>query len=115
MANKSQANSEFSTSLKKGDSVVVITGKDKGKRGRILQVLPKENRVLVEKINMVKRHTKPARDNAGGIVEKEAPIHISNVMYYDATTGKGSRIGHKLLEDGRKVRVAQCSGEVLDK
>lgn len=115
MAKQTDAKSEFHTSLKKGDPVVVIAGKDKGKRGRILQVLPKESRVLVEKVNMIKRHTKQARDNPGGIVDKEAPLHISNVMYYDAAAGKGVRLKYKVLGDGRKVRVSGVSGEVLDK
>lgn len=113
MANQPQE--QFHTDLKKGDQVVVITGKDKGKRGGILQVLPKKNAVLIEKVNMIKRHTKPNRGEGGGIVEKEAPIQISNVMILDPTSGKGSRIRHKVLADGRKVRVAVRSGEVLDK
>ncbi|MBF0187552.1 MAG: 50S ribosomal protein L24 [Magnetococcales bacterium] len=102
------------TRLKKGDEVVVIAGKDKGKRGSILRVMPDDGRVLVENVNMIKRHTKPGRDNEGGIVEKEASIHISNVMYYDTTASKGTRITVRTLEDGRKVRVAAASGEVLD-
>ncbi|MBF0156508.1 MAG: 50S ribosomal protein L24 [Magnetococcales bacterium] len=104
----------FKTSLKKGDRVVVITGKDKGKHGGILQVLPAKGSVLVEKVNMVKRHTKPGKDSAGGIIEKEAPVHLSNVMLVDGGSGQGTRIGKKVLEDGRKVRVARRSGEVLD-
>ena len=108
-------NKNFKTSLKKGDTVIVRTGKDKGKQGRILQVLPKKNAVLVEKVNMIKRHTKQDRDKEGGIVEKEAPIHISKVMYFESISGKGVRISHKILEDGRKVRCAAGSGEVLDK
>ena len=103
------------TNLRKGDQVVVITGKDRGKQGRILQVLLKDGTVLVEQINMVKRHTKPQQDQEGGIVEKEAPINISNVMYLDATSGKGVRLGKKFLEDGRKVRVMCGSGEVIDR
>lgn len=102
------------TNLKKGDQVIVVAGKDKGKRGAILQVLTKRQAVLVEKVNMVKRHTKATKDQAGGIVDKEAPVHISNVMYLDPTTGRGVRLGHKVLEDGRKVRVARGTGEVLD-
>ncbi|MBF0625028.1 MAG: 50S ribosomal protein L24 [Magnetococcales bacterium] len=104
----------FRTSLRKGDQVVIIAGKEKGKQGEILRVLPKKNALLVAKLNMVKRHTKPSRGNEGGIVDKEAPIHISNVMILDPDTGKGARIGKKVLEDGRKVRVACGSGEVLD-
>nr|WP_143814956.1 50S ribosomal protein L24 [Magnetofaba australis] len=107
--------SDFKTDLKKGDQVVVISGKDKGKRGAILQVLPKKSAVLVEKVNMIKRHTKPTQNSEGGIVEREAPIHISNVMMLDPAGGKATRIKHKTLEDGRKVRVAAASGEVLDR
>ncbi|MEO5341212.1 MAG: 50S ribosomal protein L24 [Magnetococcus sp. MYC-9] len=103
------------TNLKKGDQVVVIAGRDRGKRGRILQVLLKEGSVLVEQVNMVKRHTKPQKGQEGGIVEKEAPIDISNVMYLDVTSGKGVRLGKKFLEDGRKVRVMCGSGEVIDR
>nr|WP_320412197.1 50S ribosomal protein L24 [Candidatus Magnetaquicoccus inordinatus] len=106
---------QIKTNLKKGDQVVVITGKDRGKHGRILQVLLKEGTLLVERINMIKRHTKPQRGQEGGIVEKESPIHISNVMYYDAATGKGVRIAKKNLEDGRKVRIMSGSGEVIDR
>lgn len=115
MANKSSESISFHTDLKKGDHVVVITGKDKGKRGNILQVLPKKSSILVEKVNMIKRHTKPNREQAGGIVEREAPIHISNVMLWDPVSGKGTRLRHKTLADDRKVRVSARSGEVLDK
>ena len=108
-------NKQFTTSLKKGDTVIVMTGKDKGKQGRILQMLPKKDSVLVENVNMMKRHTKQDQKNEGGIVEKEAPLHISNVMFYETVSGKGVRISHKTLEDGRKVRIAAGSGEVLDK
>ncbi|MBF0310326.1 MAG: 50S ribosomal protein L24 [Magnetococcales bacterium] len=108
-------NNQFSTSLKKGDQVVVISGKDKGKRGSILRVVPDASSVVVEKVNMIKRHTKPRKDQSGGIVEREAPIHISNVMILDPASGKGSRIRKKFLDDGRKVRVAVKSGEVLDR
>jgi large subunit ribosomal protein L24 len=108
-------NTDFTTSLKKGDTVIVTTGKDKGKQGRILQILAKKSSVLVENVNMMKRHTKQDQKNEGGIVEKEAPLHISNVMYYETVSGKGVRISHKTLEDGRKVRCAAGSGEVLDK
>lgn len=102
-------------SVKKGDKVVVIAGKDKSKTGEILQVFPKEERVLVAGVNIVKRHTKPNMQNPdGGIVEKEAPIHISNVQIADPKTGAPSRVGHKLLEDGTKVRYAKKSGEVID-
>lgn len=101
--------------VKKGDKVVVVAGKDKSKSGRILQVFPKENRVLVEGVNIVKRHTKPNQLNPeGGIIEKEAPIHVSNVMLADPKTGQPTRVGHKFLEDGSKVRYAKKSGETID-
>jgi len=106
---------QMRTNLKKGDQVVVITGKDKGKKGRILKMIPKGNAVLVEKINMVKRHTKPQKEKEGGILEKESPINISNVMYLDLSSGKGVRIGKKFLKDGRKVRILRGSGEVIDR
>jgi large subunit ribosomal protein L24 len=102
--------------VKTGDTVVVITGKDKGKKGRVLAAFPKENRVLVEGVNMVKKHTKPNPSNPqGGIITKEAPIHASNVMVADPKTGEATRIGHKVLENGNKVRFAKKSGEVIDK
>lgn len=101
--------------LKKGDKVIVITGKDKGKTGEITKVLVKESKVLVSGINMVKRHTKPSQENAGGIVSKEMPIHISNVAFVDPKTSKPTRLGVKVDKDGRKVRVAKKSGEVVDK
>jgi len=100
--------------IKKGDTVVVLAGKDKGKQGEVTKAMPKENKVIVAGVNLVKRHTKPTQENAGGIVSKEAPIHVSNVAIVDAKTGKATRIGMKVLEDGRKVRVAKRSGEVID-
>ena len=100
--------------IKKGDKVVVITGRDRGKTGEVKQVLPAENRVVVDGVNMVKRHTAPSAGNAGGIVEKEASIHISNVAYVDPKTDKPTRVGYKTLEDGRKVRYAKRSGEIID-
>lgn len=101
--------------LRKGDQVVVLTGKDKGKQGAVLRVLP-DQRVLVENVNMVKRHTRPNPNKGvtGGILEKEAPIHISNVALYNSATGKGERVGVKMLEDGRKVRYFKHTGEVVD-
>jgi len=100
--------------LRKNDEVIVLAGKDKGKRGKILRVLPEENRVLVEKVNMIKRHTRPDRlGKAGGIIEKEAPIHISNVALVNPATGKADRVGHRFLEDGRKVRFFKSNGEVV--
>ncbi len=99
--------------IKKGDTVKVIAGKDKDKQGKVLVVDPKKNRVVVEGINMVSKHTKPnAANQQGGIIEKEAPIDISNVMYLH--NGKATRIGYK-FENGKKVRVAKSTGEVLDK
>ena len=100
--------------IKKGDKVVVIAGKDKGKTGEVLRVDPKDARLVVQGVNMVKRHTKPAMGNPGGIVEKEATIHISNVAHIDPKSNKPTRVGYKALQDGRKVRVAKRSGEVLD-
>jgi len=101
--------------IKKGDEVVVITGKDKGRRGNVLRVMP-DDRVVVENINMAKRHTKP-NPNAGqpgGIIDKEMPMDASNVMLWNADAGKGDRVGFKLLDDGRKVRVFRSTGEVVD-
>jgi len=100
--------------IKKGDKVVVITGRDKGKSGEVLRVLREENRVIVQGVNMVKRHTRPGAGQAGGIVEKEAAIHVSNVAHIDPKSNQPTRVGYKVLEDGRKVRVARRSGEVLD-
>ncbi len=101
--------------IRKGDQVTVLTGKDKGKRGSVLRVLPND-RVLVENVNMVKRHTRPnpARNITGGIVEKEASIHVSNVMLFNKAASKGERVGIKTLEDGRRVRFFRRSGEVAD-
>ncbi|WP_216831078.1 50S ribosomal protein L24 [Alkalihalobacterium elongatum] len=101
--------------VKKGDTVKVISGKDKGKQGVILEAYPKKDRVLVEGVNIVKKHAKPSQDNPqGGIVSKEAAIHVSNVMIIDPKTGEPTRIGYK-VEDGKKVRIAKKSGEALDK
>ena len=100
--------------LRKGDDVVVISGRDKGKTGSILRVIRSEDRVIVDGINMVKRHTRPSQAQPGGIVDKEAPIHISNVALADPKDGVATRVGYKFLEDGRKVRFAKQSGEVID-
>ncbi len=100
--------------IRKGDSVVVRTGRDKGKRGDVLKVIPAENRVIVQGVNMVKRHTKPSQAGPGGIVEKEAPIHMSNVAHVDPKDDSATRVGFKFLDDGRKVRFAKRSGEVID-
>ncbi len=101
--------------VKKGDKVVVISGKDKGKQGTILAAYPKKNRVLVEGVNIVKKHSKPSQANPqGGIIRLEAAIHVSNVMPLDPKSGKPTRVGYK-IENGKKVRVAKISGETLDK
>jgi len=100
--------------IKKGDKVVVITGRDKGKSGEVLRVLREENRVVVQGVNMIKRHTRPAAGQAGGIIEKEAAVHVSNVAHIDPKSQKPTRVGYKVLGDGRKVRFAKRSGEVLD-
>ncbi len=101
--------------IHKGDEVIVITGRSKGMRGHVLQILD-EKRLLVENVNMVKRHTKPdpGRNKPGGIVEKEGPIHVSNVALYNPATGKADRVGFKSLEDGSKVRIFRSNGEAVD-
>ena len=101
--------------IHKGDEVIVTTGRSKGTRGHVLQLLDNE-RLLVENVNMIKRHTKPdpGRNKPGGIVEKEATIHISNVAMFNPATGKADRVGFKLLEDGKKVRVFKSNGEAVD-
>jgi len=101
--------------VRKGDEVIVITGKDKGKRGTVLS-FSGEDRVLVEGLNLVKKHQKgdPKTGQAGGIIEKEMPLHMSNVMLYNSITKKGDRVGIKVLEDGRKVRYFKSNDEVLD-
>jgi len=102
--------------VKKGDIVVVIAGKDKGKKGRVLAAYPKKDRVLVEGVNLVKKHQKPNPANPqGGIVTQEAPIHVSNVLIADPKTGEPTRVGIKILENGKKVRYAKKSGEIIDK
>ena len=101
--------------IKRGDSVVVIAGRSKGIRGDVLKVFPAENRVIVQGANLVKRHTKPTQFNQGGIVEKEAPIHVSNVAIADPESGEPTRVGYKWLDDRRKVRFAKRSGEVIDR
>ena len=104
-------------SVRKNDEVIVIAGKDRGKRGRVLQVLPERNRVVVEGVNVIKRHTRPnpQKNVKGGIVEREGSIHASNVQPVDPESGKATRVGRKVLEDGRRVRVSRRSGSVLDK
>ncbi len=99
--------------IRKNDMVKVLTGRDRGKTGRVIEVDEKKQRVLVERVNFVKRHQKPTQKyRQGGIIEKEAPIHVSNVMYYEEKAGKATRIGAKTV-DGKKVRVSRRSGEVL--
>jgi|TARA_A100001037_G_scaffold186015_1_gene166570 large subunit ribosomal protein L24 len=96
--------------IKKGDEVIVLAGKDKGKKGKIVKLLPKLNRAIVSDINKVKKHQKPGNNEPGGIVEKEMPIHISNLNYFDPKLNKGVRIGFKLNKDGKKVRVNKKTG-----
>ena len=100
--------------IKKGDKVVVTTGRDKGKEGEVLRVLREDARVLVQGVNMVKRHTAPTQASPGGIVEKEAPLHISNVAHIDPKSKSPTRVGYKLDKDGNKVRIAKRSGEAID-
>ena len=101
--------------IKKGDNVVIIAGRDKGRTGEVLRVIPAERRAIVQGVNMVKRHTKPQMGDPGGIVEKELALHISNIAHVDPASGKPTRIGYRVLDDGRKVRVARRSGEVIDR
>jgi large subunit ribosomal protein L24 len=101
--------------IKKGDSVVVISGRDKGKTGEVLRVLPTESRVVVQGVNVAKRHTRPRMGEPGGIVEKELAIHISNVAHIDPQSRRPTRIGFRYLDGGRKVRFARRSGEVIDR
>ena len=100
--------------IKKGDHVVVLTGKDKGKKGEVLKVLPEENRAIVKGVAMIRRHQKQTATQDGGIISKEAAIHISNLAVEDPKDGKPTRVGYKFLKDGRKVRFARRSGEVID-
>ncbi|MBO0663858.1 50S ribosomal protein L24 [Jiella sp. MQZ9-1] len=100
--------------IRKGDTVVVLAGKDKGRSGEVIQVMPKENRALVRGINMVKRHQRQTASQEAGIIAKEAPIHLSNLAYADPKDGKPTRVGIKILEDGTKLRVAKRSGEEIN-
>ena len=104
----------MSVKIKKGDRVVVTTGRDKGKKGEVLKVFPKEDRALVSGVNIAKRHQKQTAKLQGGIVNKEAPIQLSNLAHVDPKSGEATRIGFKFLNDGRKVRFAKKSGEVID-
>ena len=101
--------------IKKGDNVVVITGRDKGKRGEVLRVYPDENRVIVQGVHVARRHTRQRFGEPGGIIDKELTIHVSNVAHVDPRSGTPTRVGYRILDDGRKVRVARRSGEVIDK
>ena len=101
--------------IKKGDNVVVISGRDKGRTGEVLRVFPTEGRLIVQGVHVAKRHTKARMGEPGGIVEKALTVHISNVSHIDPASGKPTRIGYKILGDGRKVRVARRSGEVIDR
>ncbi|MEJ2516429.1 50S ribosomal protein L24 [Methyloceanibacter caenitepidi] len=100
--------------IKKGDHVVVLTGKDKGKKGEVLKVLPSENRAVVQGVAQVRKHQRQTASQEGGIITKEAPIHISNLALEDPKDGQPTRVGYKFLKDGRKVRFAKRSGEVID-
>jgi large subunit ribosomal protein L24 len=101
--------------IKKGDKVKVITGKSKGKIGDVLKVFPAERKLLVSGVNLAKKHTKPSQMSEGGIVQKELPIHISNVSHIDPKSGVVTKVGFKILEDGKKVRIAKKSGEIISK
>ena len=100
--------------IKKGDHVVVLTGKDKGKHGEVLKMMPTENRAIVKGVAMIRRHQRQTATQDGGIISKEAAIHISNLALEDPKDGKPTRVGFKFLKDGRKVRFARRSGEVID-
>jgi len=100
--------------IKKGDSVIVLTGRDKGKRGEVGKMIPSENRAVVRGVNIVRRHQKQTASQEGGIIPKEAPIHVSNIAIEDPKDGKPTRVGFKTLEDGRKVRFAKRSGETIE-
>jgi large subunit ribosomal protein L24 len=100
--------------VKKGDRVVVLAGRDRGRTGEVLQVIPTEERALVRGVNLVKRHQRQTTNQEGGIIQKEAPIHLSNLALADPKDGKPTRVGFKILEDGRKVRFAKRSGDLID-
>ena len=102
------------SNIRKGDKVIVTTGRDKGKKGEVLKLFPKEERALVAGVNVVKRHQRQTQTQQGGIVNKESTIHLSNLAHVDPKSGKASRVGFKTLNDGRKVRFAKKSGEVID-
>ena len=100
--------------IRKGDKVVVLTGRDRGRSGEVIAVIPKESRALVRGVNMVTRHQRQTAAQEGGLIRKEAPIHLSNIAIADPTDGKPTRVGFKTLSDGRKVRFAKRSGETID-
>ena len=100
--------------IKKGDKVVVLAGRDKGRTGQVLKVMPTEERAIVQGVNLVKRHTRQTAQTEGGIISKESTIHLSNLAPVDPRDGKATRVGFKILDDGRKVRVAKRSGELID-
>ena len=102
------------SNIKKGDRVIVTAGRDKGKKGEVLKVFPKDDRALVQGVNVVKRHQRQTQTQQGGIVNKESSIHLSNLAHVDPKSGKATRVGFKTLNDGRKVRFAKKSGEVID-
>lgn len=101
--------------IKTGDKVIVLSGRDNGKEGEVISVAPKDGRAIVRGVNMVKRHQKQTMNSQGGIVEKEAPIQLSNLAVVDPKDGKATRVGFKVLDDGRKVRFAKRSGEIIDR
>ena len=100
--------------FKKGDKVIVRTGRSKGKTGEVLKVFPRRNRAIVQGVNLIKRHTRPTQTNAGGIIEQESTIDISNLSHLDPKDNQPTRVGYKHLDDGRKVRFARRSGEIID-
>lgn len=111
-ANKKQTVQKMK--IKKGDTVIVTSGKDKGKKGEVLKTIPSKSRVIVQGVNVVKKHERPTQFSAGGIKEKELSVHISNVAIADPKTGKPTRVGYNTLKSGKKVRVAKASGETID-
>lgn len=105
----------YKVRIKSGDTVSVLAGQEKGKRGKVLQIIPQEKKVFIEKLRMMKRHVKPSKDTKGGIIEKEGPVHISNVLLVCPHCDKPTRIGIRVLEDGHRLRQCKKCGEVIDK
>jgi large subunit ribosomal protein L24 len=99
--------------VKKGDEVIVITGKNKGKKGKILKILPELNKAIVSGVNLVKKHTKPSQTSEGGIIQKELPIHVSNIAHIDPKSGEATKTGYRILENGSKAMIAKKSGEII--